>query len=58
LLNADFIIEGYVDSRSPHEMAAAPISRGEPLRDEGPFGEHTGYYTLLEPYRRSEPTPR
>ena len=34
---ADFVIEGYVDPR-------------EPLRDEGPFGDHTGYYTLLEPY--------
>jgi 4-hydroxy-3-polyprenylbenzoate decarboxylase len=35
--NADFVIEGYVDPR-------------EPLRDEGPFGDHTGYYTLPEPY--------
>jgi 4-hydroxy-3-polyprenylbenzoate decarboxylase len=35
--NSDFVIEGYVD----------PI---EPLRDEGPFGDHTGYYTLPEPY--------
>jgi 4-hydroxy-3-polyprenylbenzoate decarboxylase len=35
--NADFVIEGYVD----------PI---EPLRMEGPFGDHTGYYTLPEPY--------
>ena len=34
---ADFVIEGYVDPR-------------EPLRDEGPFGDHTGYYTLPEPY--------
>ena len=34
--NADFVIEGYVDPR-------------EPLRDEGPFGDHTGYYTLLSP---------
>src|SRR5438128_7407370 len=31
------VIEGYVDPR-------------EPLRDEGPFGDHTGYYTLPEPY--------
>ena len=30
-------IEGYVD----------PI---EPLRDEGPFGDHTGYYKLPEPF--------
>ena len=37
LPNADFVIEGYVDPR-------------EPLRDEGPFGDHTGYYTLPEPY--------
>ncbi|MDB6054713.1 MAG: 4-hydroxy-3-polyprenylbenzoate decarboxylase [Verrucomicrobiales bacterium] len=35
--NADFVIEGYVDP-------------GEPLRLEGPFGDHTGYYTLPEPY--------
>jgi len=28
--NADFVIEGYVDPT-------------EPLRDEGPFGDHTGY---------------
>lgn len=35
--NADFVLEGYVDPR-------------EPLRAEGPFGDHTGYYTLPEPY--------
>jgi len=35
--NADFVLEGYVDRR-------------EPLREEGPFGDHTGYYTLPEPY--------
>jgi 4-hydroxy-3-polyprenylbenzoate decarboxylase len=35
--NADVVIEGYVDPR-------------EPLREEGPFGDHTGYYTLPEPY--------
>ncbi|HKW28274.1 MAG TPA: menaquinone biosynthesis decarboxylase [Verrucomicrobiae bacterium] len=35
--NADFVLEGYVDPK-------------EPLRDEGPFGDHTGYYTLPEPY--------
>lgn len=35
--NADFVIEGYVDPQ-------------EPLRDEGPFGDHTGFYTLPEPY--------
>ncbi len=35
--NADFVIEGYVDPQ-------------EPLRLEGPFGDHTGYYTLPEPY--------
>ena len=35
--NADIVIEGYVDP-------------SEPLRDEGPFGDHTGYYTLPEPY--------
>lgn len=35
--NADFVIEGYID----------PV---EPLREEGPFGDHTGYYSLPEPY--------
>jgi 4-hydroxy-3-polyprenylbenzoate decarboxylase len=35
--NADFVFEGYVDPK-------------EPLRQEGPFGDHTGYYTLPEPY--------
>ena len=35
--NSDFVIEGYVDP-------------AEPLRMEGPFGDHTGYYTLPEPY--------
>jgi 4-hydroxy-3-polyprenylbenzoate decarboxylase len=35
--NADFVIEGYVDPT-------------EPLREEGPFGDHTGYYTLPELY--------
>ncbi|MCS1410673.1 MAG: 3-octaprenyl-4-hydroxybenzoate carboxy-lyase [Verrucomicrobia subdivision 3 bacterium] len=35
--SADFVIEGYVDPT-------------EPLRPEGPFGDHTGFYTLKEPY--------
>ncbi|MGA2867410.1 MAG: UbiD family decarboxylase [Verrucomicrobiota bacterium] len=35
--NADFVLEGYVDPR-------------EPLREEGPFGDHTGYYSLPAPY--------
>jgi 4-hydroxy-3-polyprenylbenzoate decarboxylase len=35
--NADFVIEGYIDPK-------------EPLRMEGPFGDHTGFYTLPEPY--------
>src|SRR5207248_7834815 len=35
--NSDFVIEGYVDPT-------------EQLREEGPFGDHTGYYTLPEPY--------
>lgn len=35
--NADFIIEGYVDS-------------SEPLRIEGPFGDHTGFYSPADPY--------
>lgn len=35
--NADFVIEGYVDPK-------------EPLRMEGPFGDHTGYYSLADLY--------
>ncbi|HON08545.1 MAG TPA: UbiD family decarboxylase [Verrucomicrobiota bacterium] len=35
--NADFVIEGYIDPQ-------------EPLREEGPFGDHTGFYTMPEPY--------
>jgi len=35
--NSDIVIEGYVDPK-------------EPLRLEGPFGDHTGYYTLPELY--------
>ena len=34
--NAEIVLEGYVDSSD--------------IRDEGPFGDHTGYYTLEEPY--------
>jgi 4-hydroxy-3-polyprenylbenzoate decarboxylase len=35
--DADIVIEGYVDPK-------------EPLREEGPFGDHTGYYSLPEMY--------
>ncbi len=35
--NADFVIEGFVDPT-------------EPLREEGPFGDHTGFYTLPDLY--------
>lgn len=35
--DSDFVIEGYVDPR-------------EPLRDEGPFGDHTGFYTPVDKY--------
>jgi 4-hydroxy-3-polyprenylbenzoate decarboxylase len=35
--NADFILEGYVDT-------------SEELRPEGPFGDHTGYYSLTDLY--------
>ncbi len=34
--NAEIVLEGHVD----------PID----IRDEGPFGDHTGYYTPVEPY--------
>ena len=34
--NAEIVLEGYVDP--------------EDIRDEGPFGDHTGYYTPAEPY--------
>lgn len=35
--NADFVIEGYIDPK-------------EELRVEGPFGDHTGYYSLPDHY--------
>lgn len=35
--NSDFVIEGYVDPT-------------EPLRPEGPFGDHTGFYTPVDGY--------
>ena len=34
---AEFVLEGYVDPT-------------EPLRREGPFGDHTGYYSLADDY--------
>ncbi|MEM4392004.1 MAG: menaquinone biosynthesis decarboxylase [Candidatus Nitrosotenuis sp.] len=34
--NADIVLEGYVDPSD--------------IRNEGPFGDHTGYYTPVEPY--------
>ncbi|TLD85238.1 menaquinone biosynthesis decarboxylase [Helicobacter sp. MIT 11-5569] len=34
--DADFVIEGFVDT--------------ETMRDEGRFGDHTGFYTPIEPY--------
>lgn len=34
--NAEMVLEGYVDPSD--------------LRDEGPFGDHTGYYTPKEPF--------
>jgi 4-hydroxy-3-polyprenylbenzoate decarboxylase len=37
--SADFILEGYID---PNEA----------LVDEGPFGDHTGYYTPVEKFPR------
>ena len=35
--NADIVLEGYVDTK-------------EPLREEGPFGDHTGFYSLPDFY--------
>ncbi|MCL1951147.1 MAG: menaquinone biosynthesis decarboxylase [Turicibacter sp.] len=35
--DAEFVLEGYVDVK-------------EPLREEGPFGDHTGYYSLSDFY--------
>src|SRR5574338_226736 len=34
--NAEIVLEGYVDPAD--------------IRNEGPFGDHTGYYTPVEPY--------
>lgn len=36
---ADFVLEGYVDPQ-------------EPLVEEGPFGDHTGYYTPIDRFPR------
>jgi 4-hydroxy-3-polyprenylbenzoate decarboxylase len=35
--DCDFVLEGWVDV-------------SEPLRTEGPFGDHTGFYSLEDPY--------
>jgi 4-hydroxy-3-polyprenylbenzoate decarboxylase len=35
--NSDIVIEGYIDP-------------SEPLRREGPFGDHTGFYSLADDY--------
>ena len=45
---ADFVIEGYVDPSSLRYDATSPLEK--PKRSEGSFGDHTGYYTLPEPY--------
>ena len=37
--DSDFVLEGYVDP-------------SEPMVDEGPFGDHTGYYTPIEKFPR------
>jgi 4-hydroxy-3-polyprenylbenzoate decarboxylase len=37
--DADFVLEGYIDT-------------GEPLVDEGPFGDHTGYSTPVDRFPR------
>jgi 4-hydroxy-3-polyprenylbenzoate decarboxylase len=37
--DSDFVLEGYVDP-------------GEELADEGPFGDHTGYYTPVDKFPR------
>ncbi|MDX1386373.1 MAG: menaquinone biosynthesis decarboxylase, partial [bacterium] len=37
--SADFVLEGYIDPQ-------------EELVDEGPFGDHTGYYTPVEKFPR------
>jgi 4-hydroxy-3-polyprenylbenzoate decarboxylase len=37
--DADFVLEGYVDP-------------SEPMFDEGPFGDHTGYYTPVDKFPR------
>ncbi len=47
LPHADFVIEGYVDPREPLRLSACGHAQAG---DEGPFADHTGYYTLPEPY--------
>jgi 4-hydroxy-3-polyprenylbenzoate decarboxylase len=37
--HAEIVLEGYIE-------------KDEPLGDEGPFGDHTGFYTAAEPFPR------
>jgi hypothetical protein len=43
----------------PISSSEATLTRAMPLRDEGPFGDHTGYYTmsnaLKQPWAKGEP---
>ena len=45
-IQADFVIEGYVDPSSLRYDETSPLEK--PKRSEGPFADHTGYYTLTE----------
>ena len=43
-------IENRFAQRGLRHRRLGYVDPTEPLRDEGPFGDHTGYYTLPEPY--------
>ncbi|MBI4931298.1 MAG: menaquinone biosynthesis decarboxylase [Bacteroidetes bacterium] len=47
--DADIIIEGYVDPVG-HESKSHGVDPNEEFILEGPFGDHTGYYSLADYY--------
>jgi 4-hydroxy-3-polyprenylbenzoate decarboxylase len=52
--NAEIVIEGWVDTRAgfpgwdPREAGAGPLGPGAVF--EGPFGDHTGFYSMPDRY--------
>jgi len=48
------LVKGMKSLEQITQLYVVPI---EPLRDEDAFGDHTGYYTLPEPYPSSTSPP-